>query len=576
MMIGYSHRTAHRHVPCGLPIMNRHRACLILLLITGLLLTACQPSDDLIFPELILESDHSDDPFPTGQKISFLDQLADQPRHLTVALPLGSDALELLRLYFIASYSGRLAISDDRLTTFSLTLEQLQIYDAPLELSLETVSFDTGATDDQLRRWTASASLPDLLYLDLPHLTSINDRLMDLTDLMAGSHRLASDQIYAGLLSQAFGETGRFGLPYLISTPLLFADPTFFTSSESSPQNQDLNWSDFYQLSQGIADELIRTDRYLSDELFDQMQSWPQQARQQRFDRARFVLAQEQQLIPWLPSQFDASLGWMAEQDGQWTIEHAAMADAWQWLAGYAMAGLGEHHLDLRQLAQAGLDRSEDRDERAVLWFDDSAQLTRWTRRGEPGAVAMLAPSGFDARDQRSEDDTPSPRPDQTSAPLPVQPRYLAVSQTSEEQVLAGQLALLLAADPAALILQSRIQLYEGFFPIVQHEIVWDMTVGRQLDGHFLSRLQPRLQKAPIIVRSPDETGGVVETMLLNSWEEWIAIQRDTLSTPTDTEVIDPSESTDSDEPLHQDDLDDLDVWLDQLNQQLSRVSGRR
>ncbi|MDD4461489.1 MAG: hypothetical protein PHP94_04155 [Eubacteriales bacterium] len=576
MMIWYNRtlcRTGQSHSRKSLS----GRGILVLLLASlCLLMTACRPASHLVFPDLISQTRPSDDSSATEPPAGFSADLTDRPRHLSVALPIGSDALELLRLYFLANRSGRLTIAEERLSAISLTLDDLRVYDAPLALTLEPVSFDLGATDDQLRRWIASASLPDLLYLDSANLTVIKEHLMDMTNLMSDADMLVSDRVYASLLAQSAAETGNHGLPYLVSTPLLFANPLLFTDSGIDLPRDDMNWPDFFQLSRAIADELVRTDQHLTAELFEQMQSWPQQARQQRFDQSKFVLANEEQLLPWLPSQFDAALGWMAGSGDQWKIDHPAMLETWQWLTDYSLSGLGVHHLDDQQLAQAGLERAETRSGRTVLWFDDSAHLTRWTRQSESRAIAMLAPAGFHIPDSGDDEAGGTQRPDQTTAPLPVSPRYLAVSRHCEEPVLAGQLALLLATDPAALILQSRIQLYEGYFPVVQSEAVWNMMVRRQLDGSMLALLQPRLEQASVMIQSEELPAGVTETMLTNSWKQWVKSRREEPAAAPDPIDSGPSDPEEAEGAQNQDENPDLLLWLDQLNRQLSRLSGGR
>ena len=79
---------------------------------------------------------------------------------------------------------------------------------------------------------------------------------------------------------------------------------------------------------------------------------------------------------------------------------------------------------------------------------------------------------------------------------LPVEIRSLVVSKTTREPALAAAFAVFLALDVDSLLLQSRFQLYEGLFPLVQEQAVWEAMVARQPFGYILLTIKDRMPYA--------------------------------------------------------------------------------
>lgn len=577
----------------------------LFLFLSASLLTACQNSDIENFPLIPANTEQEDEPDPNAteqtqeQTASIEWPEVDVAAELVVAVPFGQDALEMLRLYFLAEQSGLLNKDDDSHFGQQILLSNLQEFDGPLQLTLKTVSLDEGARAEDLAVWTASSSLPDILYGLHDQEILQKEHLLDLTPYLAEYPDLNPSHIYGSMLDAGRADTGIYGIPYLASIPLIYADYTFMLDQRVNAPDPGWSWQDFIDLSSTLQDKLIALEQDLSP---DRIAKQSPESLSQILPQSRVVMADPLPMMAWLPALADEHLSWMAWSDGRFQMNHPAAKSSWAFISAYVDAGYTPYHLNEADKMTAGFDRPPAVNGRALLWIDSSAKLSSWHQQERFDVISFLVPAGHpsdlqNALDSKTADETLKQLADHFKGRrLPTDVRLLAVSRNSQYPDTAAALAAMIALDEDSLLIQSRYQLYEGYFPVVQSEVVWSAMVDRQIYGHFLDELRGRLNSVLINGgmltgrQKLTETAAAVWLKLLEQQRiSKIAVDVIEGDDSSETEIIsDPAEPTDSepisgqpdetipeqlDEPTAEDPRSAAEI-LDQLSRDLNRIRG--
>lgn len=463
--------------------------CLAVLLFSA----ACAPIGQSSYPEISRDEEipGNTQTEPVGNDWQL------EPTRLVLAVPFGPEAAEMLRLLFLARLSGDLPLDRENLSGNVWQQEDLLVFDQPLELVLESVSWAEGADREQMDIWRSAGELPDIIYSRNASTEISKKSIIDLTDHLAENSLLSPDNIYASMLEGAYVNNGIYGIPFLASTPLLLSDREWLTQAGVSLPAAAWSWLDFAELALAAQAGLDESGLGVSQTVLDSLQEEPQQL-SEILTRCRLTLANPQELFRWLPLQTAGTAGGYGWQNGSFDLTGDAWQATYAWLEQFISSGLTPYHLSGEQRQEAMLQNRIQIARRSVFWIADSTELAWWHQQDGISVSEKYLPIGelfWPLADNEAENgiSTETAAKAAAGARFPVNMRYLAVAAGSDRQQLATGFAAFIALDPDSLLIQSRYQLYEGMFPASRNDEVWQAMVSRQPYSSMLMSLRPEL-----------------------------------------------------------------------------------
>lgn len=505
---------------------------LVLLLLLSSGLTACQLNQDNVFPDLPTAGTSRLTPIPTmtpDASASTGETTGEQPLTLTVAGPWTAESLNNLRLLFLAKHSGALATTEGQLIGDTIRISDLTRYEGPLRVELIPVAMDTGATAESIRVWKAAGNLPDLMYVSQAGDLADSGSLLDLASYLADDDRLSANVTYPSLLTANMSRQRLLAVPYLVSVPLVCFNQSLLNQYSIPSPAAQWTWSDCLDLCASLQAAFKSDGRRLNPADLQSLAANPA-ALTEKLQQACFPLANPQALLQYWPACLDARIG-LASWDGRHlNYDQPAFAAAVQSLQTVVKAGYSPLHLTTAQSAVAWTDSPLQNSGRIALWIDDSANLSAWQLQSKIAfnfvplpdfASDSPAQTGSQAVSQATTQPTGAnqgqPTDAQTSQTTgqtttrpagetvnqrllarrqPVVLRSLAVSSRTATPELAAEFAAFLALDPDALLLQARLQRFDGFYPSINNQMLWQMMVQGQQNGSQMMDLRSRLAYA--------------------------------------------------------------------------------
>lgn len=499
-------------------VLSRLTLLRLVLLLTAaaLLLAACQPAATNRFPTL---TTIGASPTPAVSKPTDAPS-KNNPITLRVAGPFSAEAAEALRQLYLNFESGQLVRSNgtpigDRFKPGGAIPD-----DASLTIRFEPVTLDQMMDGAMYRTMAEAGTLPDIFVTgDVGSLLKLN-AIADLTPVLTSMDTLAASRIPIFALEALKSEGRYWGIPYLATVPMLQA-------------NQGLTDRLGLKLPETRMSPAELTELMITANSLLQMQTRPQPAvspmpsneptpTPSPFQSVSTITDLRPFLKYW-PASSDSSLGFAAWQNGAFRFEASAVGTTFQLLRS----------LDRNQmtpalsLAKLGIpdqaaDRSLFRAGRSLFLIEDSSRLAEWSLQShvqtrvsplplgtvgealkiasEPTSSTTTNPSGSKTAPTSG---AAKPTPTQSAAkPTPIQgaaksgasagrqPFTISaccVSSRTAYPSTAARIALFLAQDPDALLLQSQYGLYEGYVPLSNVPTVWDRLVGRQTSDTVLS-----------------------------------------------------------------------------------------
>ncbi|MEA4890273.1 MAG: extracellular solute-binding protein [Clostridiaceae bacterium] len=412
---------------------------------------------------------------------------------LSLAVPFGQDAAEALRLLFLARQSGLLTQESGQYIGQQLQIDDLQQFDGPLHFQLEAVSADTGASADQVSVWRAAGTLPDLIYTENAAASIGLDRLLDLNDLLYDQSLLSATHIYPAALDCVRRGQILYGVPYLASVPLVYYNEALLTQYQIPTPGINWTWPEWLSTIQAMQQAVSKASRGATPADLAAVIDQPD-IQAALLQQAIFMMESPVDFLPFLPASLSANAGWSMWNGYDFSLADPAFHTAIDWLRQQAAAGYSWLHLSAEQQQTALSNMNARLQNRIVFWVGDSTDLAYWHQQTGLSVSESLIPAG---PLQVSAEQQPSAGTESIlNKRTPIQVRSLVVSKTTRYPRLAARLAAFFALDVDALLLQSRFQLYEGLFPLVQEPAAWTAMVERQPYGHVLAAVQANLPYA--------------------------------------------------------------------------------
>ncbi|MDW7656661.1 MAG: hypothetical protein SCM11_05750 [Bacillota bacterium] len=465
---------------------------LILVSLTGAGLAGCRLSRQSSFPTL--------GPGQTGQT-NVTNGLETEPSEsgtitepiqLRLAVPFGETTAEALRLLFLARESGLMPVDRSQYIGHQVSLEDLRQFDAPLSFDVVQVPAASGITAEQVRVWQASGDLPDLMYCGAAAAVPGLEKILTLDHLLYSHELLSPAYVYTMAVDVMRRGQAIYGIPFLASTPLVCHDMILLDQLQIRTPPQNWTWAEW---TQWMADaQQVLSDSSLGAAPVDladlaKVADDPE-AVQTRLGEAIFIYGDLIDFLPFVAPSLSSLAGWGMWNGYSFELDSPAFHTAAAWLRLQVQAGYAMNHLDVsqRQIVQATTDNQYSG--RIISRIIDSTELSYWYQKEGIRVNLSFLPSGSIS------DKSASKTMEDNLTRLPVQIRSLVVNRAADEPELAARLAAFIALDPDALLLQSRSEIYDGLFPLVRDEIVWQAMVASQSYGGQLAAIRMQLTHA--------------------------------------------------------------------------------
>ena len=459
----------------------------VLLLLPTSRLSACKFNQEQRFPTL-----NTTLPIETSDNQGSTETTSDkEQKTLTVALPIGDDALKALRLLFLARQSGLLNQEPGQYIGQSIQLSDLQQFEGPLTINLINVSQDTGVTKDQIADWQAAGNMPDIIYCLNAATSPGLSQALDLNDYLFASPLLTAEHIYPSALKSSHAGKILYGIPYLASVPLIYLNQSLLGQYQMLAPSISWTWQNWLEYSSLLQTRISEAGYGATPDILANLAIDPVSLNDQ-LKKSIYVFDNPASLLQFLPASLNPNLGWATWNDQQFAFQDDSFLDAANWLNQYTQAGMTPLHLDNAQQLAAFSGADAIQSSRVCMWLGNSSELAAWHQQTRIKISESLVPCS-PAEIAAGESATPD---SQLNLRMPLQVRSLIVNKTTDEPELAAEFAAFLALDADSLLIQSRYQLYEGFVPVVKEDVIWEAMVERQLYGRLLQDLQAKMPYA--------------------------------------------------------------------------------
>jgi hypothetical protein len=412
---------------------------------------------------------------------------ADEIVRLRIAVPFGALTAEALRLLFLAHESGIMTDEQSPLIGHTIQLDELRPYDGPLELEVITVPAATGITENQVRIWEATNQIPDVMYCEQAAAMPGFDPLLELHEYLYEEPVLSPDYLYTAALYGLKRGHSLIGIPYLASTMLLCFDQSLLDELDLRIPPETWTWSEWVDTMQTMQNAITEHE---ADESTEQSEARPSEAEEEPTDiseKQLFAFENLSDILPFVAASLSLRAGWGMWDGGYSFAWHdPSFKTAASWLRRYAREGWSIHHLPpevQEAIRQKGSLSSQNR---CISWVADSSEIQELQQAGHRTVRYSLLPSGG-----LSDGDTHF-----HEERLPVQVRCLAISRTTRYPGKAVKLALFIALDKNALLMQNRYEDYAGLFPLVRDPFIQESIAERQDWGDLIVHIYERMDTA--------------------------------------------------------------------------------
>lgn len=498
-----------RPIRCRRGVLLRLTLLRLTLLLTAvsLLLTACQPSATNRFPTL---TTIGASPTPVVSKPTDAPS-KNNPITLRIAGPFSSEAAEALRQLYLNFESGQLVRSDgtpigDRFKPGGAIPD-----DASLTIRFEPVTLDQMMDGATYHTMAEAGTLPDIFVTgDVGSLLKLN-AIADLTPVLTSMDTLAASRIPIFALEALKSEGRYWGIPYLATVPMLQAN-------QGLTDRLGLKLPDSRMSPAELTELLITANSLLQMQTRPQPAVSPMPSNEPTPTPSPFqsvsAITDLRPFLKFWPASSDLSLGFAAWQKSAFRFEAPAVVTTFQLLRSLDRIQMTPS----LSLAKMGIpdpvaDRSLFRAGRSLFLIEDSSRLVEWSVQSQIQTHVLPLPLGsvsealkiasvqVPSTTTNSSGGKPTPtsgaakttptqgaaKPDASAGRQPFTISAYCVSSRTAYPSTAARIALFLAQDPDALLLQSQYGLYEGYVPMTYDSTVWDWLVGRQTSDTVLS-----------------------------------------------------------------------------------------
>lgn len=455
----------------------------VLVLLVALVVTSCQPGTKNRFPALTTAATtaSSSATKPTDAPSS------STPITLRVAGPFTAEAAEALRQLYLNLESGQLKRTDGTTIGDRFKPGGAIPDDASLTIRFEPITLGQMMDGNTYRAMAAAGTLPDVFATgDVGSLVKLK-AVADLTSIFKSIDTQSASRIPIFAFEALQREGKYWGIPYLATVPVLLVN-------RGLASQLDLKLPEGRMTAAGLSDVLIQASGKLQ-ELSRPIASptagptakpatspaaspTPVQTTVSNPYTSVSAIADLRPFLKYWPTSMNPSLGFAAYQNGRFNFDSGSVSETLTMLRG-----LDRNQMTpaLSQSKAGAIDqtaaRTAFRNNQTVFLVEDSGALPEWSLQSHVQVGALDLPT------------RPGSLGDSKTAPERQAFKVSAycVSATSAYPMTAARVAMFLAQDPDALLLQNQYVTYEGYVPLSHDAAVWDRLVSRQTSNTVLS-----------------------------------------------------------------------------------------
>lgn len=398
------------------------RSFICLTLAAGILLSSCA-SGNGEFPEVYYTDPvESSEPSGSSNETTETSSVID----ISLALPFSDDTVDLLvRMY----YAKQNDLFPEEQTGADINLDYLRALDIPWAVTNTKTSFE-GVGPDVLSSWEQEGDIPDIVLVNDLASAYTNGYILSLEDHLSDSVFPPSD-MSVNALSACYVDGYPAGIPYYSSVMVLVGNSAY------------------------IPEEGVISYRPTTEELTDYLNKIDSE-----FEVTPFADAYE--LMPYIGSVFNSDQRTSFMLSEEYTKDpmssSAICTDMRSYIDGLYDSGLSEVMAgDTKLSGEAG------------MWISSSGMIRVWEEYYPDGIYLSLLPSAS------------------SGSPLyPMADLYaLCISNGTDDEEFAADLAEFLCFDKDALMLLYRLEPMTGYFPSVSDPRVWDLMYEQDDYGSF-------------------------------------------------------------------------------------------
>lgn len=384
---------------------------------------------------------------------------------IKIAAPVSEETADYLVKLYDAKKSGLLGEGVNGLT---VSLAFLDTIEPSFGLDVYTTS-STGASVSSINTWEQSGSVPDIILADSLSQLAEDNKIIPLNDLLAENILLLPSNIYINFSNNLAIKNLQYGIPYSSSVEVIFVNNEVLLAAGISQMTFEADLETLGNVSEAVA--------LLNDE-----DTLPEN-RVLPFYQAR-------ELIPYLPSSFDASSGYLMFDGSNAYFKKESFENSIRFLREYLSKGYSVDGLSEEEIVESFGTLDPILAKRVAMWVGNSEEISRWANYMPYTLSIIQIPS------LTSGEYSPSA--------ITVYP--LCISKQSQYPELAADFAAFIALDEDAILLRLRLEKEEGFIPVIRSPAVWEYTFSELTFGNSLAKLREQIDNAYFSPKGSDYT----------------------------------------------------------------------
>ena len=450
----------------GIRHFSRFTVILALLCLV-MTVSSCMPSGTVTFPEETTTTTSATTAVPSETS-----GIAMPDDGILVATRYPEDAIRYLGMFFYSRLTGVFPPDSETRIGLDVNLAELDQFRGvfPMDV-LRIPSGEEGA--DHLRSLIASGVIPDIYTTDSAPSAAAEGIAADLTKTVSEDMRFSPGSVQPSVMEGVKWNGRVYGVPDYLTVPILYA---------------------YRQVAEQYALELPFETGWDAERFTTELRTIQATAAMDEGLPEDRALASSADLLAYLPSGLDPSVGWSAWNGKRFSFEGDAFLSSVDWIRTLADEGLTADRV-LTQTNAAG----------AYSPYSGQSVLTAT----ESGKLAGIRAEGRDVVLAR----IPYFENERTA----IHVHAFCVHPQSSGQKLIVDFAVFLGMDPDARLLLSRFHSEEGELPALAEEDIWSALLERQASASFFLPYQDLLPDA-----YPDgfNIPAASETELLNQYTD--------------------------------------------------------
>jgi len=374
---------------------------------------------------------------------------------IKLAAPVSEETADYLVKLYEAKKSGLLG---EGINGLNVSLEFLDTIEPSFGLDVYTTS-STGASVSSFNTWEQSGSVPDIILADSLSQLAEENKIIPLNDLIAENMLLLPSNIFINLSNNLVIKNAQYGIPYSSSVEVIFVNNEVLSAAGISQMAFETDLETIENVSEAVA--------LLNDE-----DTLPEN-RVLPFYQAR-------ELIPYLPSSFDPSSGYLMFDGNNVDFKKESFEKSIRFLREYLSKGYSVDGLSEEEIFESFGTLDPILAKRVAMWVGNSEEISRWANY-MPYTLSIIQ--------------IPSLEPGEYSpSAMTVYP--LCISEQSQYPELAADFAAFIALDEDAVLLRLRLEKEEGFIPVIRSSAVWEYAFSELKFGNSLAKLREQIDNA--------------------------------------------------------------------------------